>query len=1031
MLRRPPVLLLLGCSVLWLAPAAPARADDKPKKEKPKTKQSAVPIPIADLKRDRPVDFQAEVLPVLRRSCIACHNSNKAENHLVLETPQTILKGGESGPAVVPKHSADSLLLTAAAHLDDPTMPPPDNNVKALPLSTEELGLVKLWIDQGATGQVSAAEPLHWRALPATVQPILSVAVSADGELAACGRGEEIYVYELESGATLARLVDPALVGQSGRGGPGIAHLDIVQALAFQPGGDLLASSGFREAKLWRRPRNVRLADLAGSTGPVRAIAVSRDGKLAATGEAGGLIRLWELPGGKPIVSLTGHSAAVTGLRFTPEGAKLVSASADKTIRVWNVPAGTEVGKVETPTPIGAMTLVRGGTQVCTGHADGVIRIWAMPGSAIEAATKPDGKKPPDVRTPDAKPATAKPAAQPDKSVAAKPPVATPPAPLKELKGHTAPVTALDIASADGLQVLSGSDDATVRGWNIDNGQQTRQVAQNGAVTAVAVSPNFHRYASAGVNNSVRIWNYENNQQVAELRGDFRTAGKIRSLEQNAELARSKAAELKQRITEAEARVKEETDAIQKAKDGKTAAEKALAEKKMAAKGPMDAQAAAQKELDTASAAAKVAADKAAAAKTAADKDPKKNELTKAADDAKRLAAEADQKVIQLKQRLDDITKNAQGPIAEVKTAEAVLTGAAKGIETTELSAKKAAEAVPVAKSAVDAGDASLKQAEAGLATAKGAVAPSEKTPRALAFSADSLQLAIGGDDHLVQIYSAESGGPTATLEGSADAVLSLAFAPSGGLLAGAADKSAILWNTRPAWSLERTIGNVNDPTKFVDRVLSLDFSPDGKLLATGGGEPSRSGELKLWNPVDGALVRTIADAHSDAVCCVRFSRDGTLLASSATDRFMKVFNVATGALVKPFEGHTHHVLGVAWRADGKVLATCGADNVIKAWDLSTGEQQRTIEGFAKEVTSITYLGTSPRVLVALGERAARIYNLDNGGQEKAFGGPNDFLYSVAATPDGKEAVGGGQDSVLRVWNIENSQQVREFDPPK
>jgi WD40 repeat protein len=979
-----------------------AQADDKPKKEK-KTKQSVVPIPIAELKRDRPVDFQAEVLPVLRRSCIACHNSTKAENHLVLETPQTILKGGESGPAVVPKHSTDSLLLIAAAHLDDPTMPPPDNNVKAVPLSSAELGLIKLWIDQGATGLVSAtAEPLHWRALPATVQPILSVAVSADGEVAACGRGEEIYVYELESGATLARLVDPALAGHSGRGGPGIAHLDIVQALAFQPGGDLLASSGFRDVKLWRRPRNVRLADLAGSTGPVGAAAVDHGGTRAATGEAGGLIRLWELPSGKLLATCTGHSAAVTGLRFTPDGTKLVSASADKTLRLWNVPAGTEAGKIETPAPIGALTLVRGGTQVCTGHSDGMIRIWTMPGPKPDAGTKPKDPKSP-----------------------------TAIAPLKELKGHSAAVTALDIASADGLQILSGSSDSTVRGWNIDNGQQTRQVAQGAAVTAVAMAPNFRRFASAGVNNTVRIWNGENNQQVAELRGDFRTAGKIRSLEQSAELARSKAAGLKQRITEAEARAKEETDAIQKAKDGKTAADKALADKKMAAKGPMDAVANSQNQLDAATVAAKAAADKVAATKAAADKDPKKKELAQAAADTKRLATEADQKVMQLKQRLDDVTKNAQRPIAEVKTAEAVLAGATKGIETAELAAKKAAEAVPLAKAASDASAAAVKLAEAALATAKQAVPASEKAPRALAFSADSAQLAVGGDDHLVQIYAAEAGGPAATLEGAADAVLSLAFTPSGGLLAGAADKTAIVWNTRPAWSLERTIGNVNDPTKFVDRVLSLDFSPDGKLLATGGGEPSRSGELKIWNPADGTLVRTVVDAHSDAVCCVRFSPDGTLLASSATDRFMKVFNVATGALVKPFEGHTHHVLGVAWRADGKALATAGADNVIKAWDLSTGEQTRTIEGFAKEVTSITYLGTSPRVLVSLGEKAARIYNLDNGGQEKAFGGPNDFLYSVVATPDGKQAVGGGEDSVLRVWNIENNQQIREFAPPK
>ena len=62
-----------------------------------------------------------------------------------METPQWILKGGDTGPALVPGRSAESLLFKAAAHLDpDLMMPPKDNKVNASELKSEQLALVKL-----------------------------------------------------------------------------------------------------------------------------------------------------------------------------------------------------------------------------------------------------------------------------------------------------------------------------------------------------------------------------------------------------------------------------------------------------------------------------------------------------------------------------------------------------------------------------------------------------------------------------------------------------------------------------------------------------------------------------------------------------------------------------------------------------------------------------------------------------------------------------------------------------------------------
>jgi len=127
------------------------------------------PIQIAAVKHDGSVSFQKEVLPILRRNCLACHNDTDAEGDLVLETSAKILEGGAEGPAVVVGKSAESLLLMLASHQKDPIMPPADNDVRAKPLTPDQLGLIKLWIDQGAKDDaMGGGEQVVFEPLPAS-----------------------------------------------------------------------------------------------------------------------------------------------------------------------------------------------------------------------------------------------------------------------------------------------------------------------------------------------------------------------------------------------------------------------------------------------------------------------------------------------------------------------------------------------------------------------------------------------------------------------------------------------------------------------------------------------------------------------------------------------------------------------------------------------------------------------------------------------------------------------------------------------
>ncbi len=93
-----------------------------------------------------PVDYVRQIKPILAKHCYACHGSKKQESGLRLDTAALAIKGGESGPAIVPGNSAESLLIQAVTGSDLVDRMP----LKGKPLDEAQIDLLKTWIDQGA-----------------------------------------------------------------------------------------------------------------------------------------------------------------------------------------------------------------------------------------------------------------------------------------------------------------------------------------------------------------------------------------------------------------------------------------------------------------------------------------------------------------------------------------------------------------------------------------------------------------------------------------------------------------------------------------------------------------------------------------------------------------------------------------------------------------------------------------------------------------------------------------------------------------
>jgi hypothetical protein len=95
--------------------------------------------------------FETEVLPLFEKRCLACHGQSPYQGELNLRTVEALLKGGKSGPSVVPGSPGNSLLL---AKIVGGTMPPVEPK-----LTAEEITKIRDWIDHGIAGEQASAGP--------------------------------------------------------------------------------------------------------------------------------------------------------------------------------------------------------------------------------------------------------------------------------------------------------------------------------------------------------------------------------------------------------------------------------------------------------------------------------------------------------------------------------------------------------------------------------------------------------------------------------------------------------------------------------------------------------------------------------------------------------------------------------------------------------------------------------------------------------------------------------------------------------
>jgi WD40 repeat protein len=144
--------------------------------------------------------------------------------------------------------------------------------------------------------------------------------------------------------------------------------------------------------------------------------------------------------------------------------------------------------------------------------------------------------------------------------------------------------------------------------------------------------------------------------------------------------------------------------------------------------------------------------------------------------------------------------------------------------------------------------------------------------------------------------------------------------------------------------------------------IRSVAFSPDGRWLASG----AKDNTIKIWDVASGRLLRTLY-GHGSPVNALAVSPDGKILASGSGNtydtRYAKLFfkggqiggqkedtairlwDVLTGRQTRVLQGHGLAVMALAFGRDGRTLTSASSD-LIKVWDVASGKEVRSMAVF-------------------------------------------------------------------------------------
>jgi WD40 repeat protein/transcriptional regulator with XRE-family HTH domain len=580
-----------------------------------------------------------------------------------------------------------------------------------------------------------------------------------------------------------------------------------VTSLALTADGKCAATADMDgDIHLWDVGKGKQLLTFHGHINWVMSVCFSPDGQTLASGSYDTTVKLWDIRTGICLRTYTGHSKGVYSVAFSPDGQTIVSSSGDRTVKFWHIHNGKCFKSCTGHTKeVYAVAFSPDGETVASGSTDNTVKLW-------------------DVRKGRC---------------------------FKTLYGHTNWVYAVAF-SPDGQTLASGSADYTVRLWDIRDGQCVKIcTGHSSLVASVAFSPDGQTVVSGSADKTVKLWEVRMGSCVRTFIGHSDSVQSV-TFSQDGQIVVSGGFDRTIRFWDCQ------TGKCFKTYTGYSSCVFSVTFSpcgKLLASANFDCTLRLW-DVNTGSCVRTFTGH------------TKPVSAVAFSPDGETIVSGSGDKTLKL---------------WEVSTGKCIktFTGHPDWVFTVAFS--------PNSQTVVSgSNDKTIRFWDCRTGQGFRTCTEHSNWVFSVTFSPCGKTLASGSSDCSVKLWDVNTGNCIKTLTGHTNEVCSAAFSFDGQTVAsGSADQTVKLWDVNTGNCIKTLTGHTN-------WVWSVAFSPDGKTLVSS----SYDRTVRLWDVTTGRCIRTLT-GHTSEIYSVIFSPDGQIVASGSDDHTARLWDASTGECLK------------------------------------------------------------------------------------------------------------------------------------